>query len=421
MAGPSGKRRDRRRRRRRTHLGVAPRGGSASRVPSPQEIGTRLLHSEDPLEVELIGSMLVAGLSTTAPVDEALIEDFVSLLSRQRSPESLAVLLAVTAVAEPPLDELARSAAADLKPGFVLPPWADILGREEVREAWRATDAFRDQDAILLAFGYPARDPALATVVVDRTLGRLIKDASVLPEVGPVVERWREQDDVTVESIPVGEAAGEILRALRNTDVTVDPPITEEYALNRAFLAALVRRVPDVEPPPEPEPPPAGVLDRLVDEFLASDEATGLPPVADQAVHTLITYQGEWRADDPLRWSPTVVEMCLLDWLPRSTVLEDEVLRAIPDTLRALVRFAGTRRSLPGDLVSETLDAIDRFEPEFTRALKSPSAGGPSKSLLLAMQKDGVDILDQEQVSAWIKKFNQRPLEERDRTLRGEH
>ncbi|MGH2765892.1 MAG: hypothetical protein ACRDKA_08275 [Actinomycetota bacterium] len=364
--------------------------------------------------------MLVASLSTTAPVDQALIEDFVSLLSRQRSRESLAVLLAVAAVADPPLDELARSAAADLEPAVGKPAWADLLGRGELREAWRAADAFGDQDAILLALEYPGRDPALATVVVDRTLGRLIKDASVVPEVGAVVERWREQADITVESIPVGEAAGEILRALRNTDITVDPPITEDYALNRAFLAALVRGVPDVEPPPEPEPPPAGVLDRLVDEFLASEEATGLPPVANQAVHTLITYQGEWQADDPLRWSPTVVEMCLLDWLPRNTILEDEVPRAIPDTLRALVRFAGARRSLPDDLVSETLDAIDRFEPEFTRALKSPSAGGPSKNLLLAMQRDGVDLGDREQVSDWIEEFNQRPLEERDRVLRGE-
>jgi hypothetical protein len=425
MSGPSRKRRGRRSGRgrvRRTHLGVAPRGGRQTDHPSPQEIGAKLLLTKDPLEAELMGSMLVSGLPTnpTAPVDPGLIERFVLLLSRPRSAESLAVLLAVAAVADPPLAERARRAAADLRPDFGPPPWADMLGRTKVREAWKAIDAFGDQEALLLAFEYPGRDPALASVVVDRTLGYRIKDSSVATTVRPVVERWRREQDITVESIPVGEAAGRILRALRHTDITIDPPITDDYALNRAFVAALARRVPDVVVPPEPEPPPTGELDRLVDEFMASDEATGLRATADQAAQALLAYQGEWRADDPLRWSPTVVEMCLLDWLPRKTILENEVLEAIPATLRALVRYAGGRRSLPGELVSETLDAVDRFEPEFARAMKSPSSAGSSKNLLLAMQKEGVDMLNQEQVGAWIEGFNARPFEERDRILRGE-
>lgn len=75
------------------------------------------------------------------------------------------------------------------------------------------------------------------------------------------------------------------------------------------------------------------------------------------------------------------------------------------------------RRRLRTELVTETLDAIDQFEPEFLDAMSDESRAGPAKSIVAAMQRDGVDIADPAALDRWIEEFNKRPFAERDSEL----
>ena len=366
-------------------------------ILSPEEVGRALLQIEDPLDVELIASADLAAYLTnpTSPVDHELIENLVLVMSRPRGPETRALLIAAAAVAEPPLAEALRSEAEQAAvANSPSPSWAGSVGTATITEAWKVTEAFGDQDEILMSFRYPGRDPALMAVLIDRTIGDLIKDAFVSREVEPTLERWRKEPDFTVEPIPVPEAAGIVLRALRNTDMSLDPPVAEDFSLTRAFLASLVRRVPGPVMPTETEPLSEDELERLVEEFAASEEARGLDDGFESIVRHLLEYQANWNADDPLRWSPMVVEMCMLDWLPRKALMDESEIVFVPSTLGALVRYSGRRRGLSEQLIRETTDTIDRFGVDYLDAMRDRSKAGPAKNLLLTMGAEGVDVLD---------------------------
>ena len=61
---------------------------------------------------------------------------------------------------------------------------------------------------------------------------------------------------------------------------------------------------------------------------------------------------------------------------------------------------------------------MGEFEEEFRAAATDPSAFGPAKSILMAMQEAGVDLTDEGQVDARIEGFNARPIEGRRKVVR---
>jgi hypothetical protein len=111
-----------------------------------------------------------------------------------------------------------------------------------------------------------------------------------------------------------------------------------------------------------------------------------------------------------------VVELFMTDWLPRKALLEAPV-KAVPDAVRAWVRFAGGRRGLTESMIEETVTAVGRWEREFVAAMKDSASFGPAKSIVGAMLAEGIEPSDQAAVDAWIGDFNARPEEERRRVL----
>ncbi len=79
---------------------------------------------------------------------------------------------------------------------------------------------------------------------------------------------------------------------------------------------------------------------------------------------------------DPLRWSPTVVELFMLDYLPRKAILGVGEIRALPHVLRGWVRFALTKRGLEERWIAEAEEAVVRFTPEFRRAVTDHASFG---------------------------------------------
>jgi hypothetical protein len=94
---------------------------------------------------------------------------------------------------------------------------------------------------------------------------------------------------------------------------------------------------------------------------------------------------------DPLRWSPVAVEILLADWIPRRIVASPEYLSKAPALLRAFIRFCHAERKIRPTLTAETLSAVDEYEPEYQRVIRSPRPQGPM-ALLAAM-----GVLDDEE------------------------
>jgi hypothetical protein len=139
---------------------------------------------------------------------------------------------------------------------------------------------------------------------------------------------------------------------------------------------------------------------------------------AERIVELAIDYTCNYTPDgDPYRWSPTVVEVFLLGWLPRKALLDIGEVRAVPSVLKSWVQFALAKRGLAESLVDETQRAVDAFAPEFRRASTDQKSFGPAKAITNAMMASGVDLSDQAAVTAWIEDFNRRPFEERDELL----
>jgi hypothetical protein len=109
----------------------------------------------------------------------------------------------------------------------------------------------------------------------------------------------------------------------------------------------------------------------------------------------------------PLRWSPTVVELFMCDYLPRKVLRESEFFeRTVPKGLPALVRYAGRYRSIPQVAIEEAVSAVAFFHEEMLGLVDDDSTWGPSKAFLAAASQDGVDLFDPAAVEAYVEKYN---------------
>jgi hypothetical protein len=252
----------------------------------------------------------------------------------------------------------------------------------------------------------------------DENLGGIIKDASAGVLASDPRQRAEREPDVVVSDIDPGPMASRVQAAIASGDLYLDNDWTDDFRALRALLLARMRSLLPIEWSP-PEPPNDATRESIVEEFLASPGA----PLSDRATRAILEHCLTARCDfgdgDPFRWSPIVVEMFLLDFLPRKATLDSSQIRALPDVLRRWVAYSLARRGLEQRWIDETIATIDALVPEFRRAVTDADNFGPAKAISNAMLADGVDLLDPGAVQAWLDEFNARPFEDRDAFLRG--
>jgi hypothetical protein len=147
--------------------------------------------------------------------------------------------------------------------------------------------------------------------------------------------------------------------SLANTERTLEPPVSAEFAETRALLLARLRALPDgkgLDPFPRVEWPETG-RNKLIGDFLASPEAASLPAEGSTrfSAELLVRYGADYDRGRPLRVSPTKIDVFLRGWLPRKTMLEPEDRAVPPAVLDAWVRWAAGRTGLPDSLRDSTL------------------------------------------------------------------
>jgi hypothetical protein len=252
-------------------------------------------------------------------------------------------------------------------------------------------------------------------VLIDNNLGGMAKDVLLADSIEGVSEVMRSHPDkrgaLMLERLEPGVAAGRIHAAIDLTDMTLDPPVAEDYARLRALALIRADEAPSYVPVPEGRDElPRAERDRLRDEFLASPEGEAFAPDGDEAwaIVLAIDFCADYVDGRPLRWSPVVVELFMADWIPRKVLADQGLFDRLPVALDAWVRFAGRKAGTPEWAVEETRKAIPRWRGEMIERGSDPAAGGPAKQFLAAAEAAGVDVEDGDALRTFVAGWNAR-------------
>lgn len=335
------------------------------------------------LEAELLGAALLGGVYAVADAPgggndrasavQEFIGRFLAHTARKRGPAARALRSVFATLGQD------APGAARVRPGTNAPAWTSQLGRVKLVGTWAYGDVYGDQTSYLAIFAYEDTESGggehAAVALVDHNIG-IVKDLFVSEPGGRVLEEVRRAAD-SDDFIWLTEVDPATLRAQVDfyLDVTDGLPVLPEegsLATDRALVGARLALLPGDGP--QPAPPPLADPGAFVPEFLESPEAAELDrstPEADAAVQYALTLIFGFAADapdaDPLRWSPAVAGLFLLDWVHRRAVLDDEDVARLPGVLRAWVAWCARRRDLPAAAASATREAIDTMTPEFAR------------------------------------------------------
>ncbi|MFD2763997.1 hypothetical protein [Micromonospora eburnea] len=396
-------------------------------MATPQTPYEAVLHAardvtrlDSALDAEMLGAALLGSVYAVAETDrETAVREFVAgflaATSRRRS-ATATTIRAVFAALVPDAEGAAR-----VRPGAYSPAWAGQLGRVHLTGAWAYGDVYGDQTSYLATFAYDDDEggPEHAVVaLVDHNIG-ITKDVFVGGPAGRIVEQAREictEDEFTwFRTEDPARMHTEVSRHLGVTDDLGELPAQGSLATDRALVGARLATLPgravaagarEVPPPTDEE------RTRLVRAFLGSPEAArfGLDAVADADLASLhfclgllLDHAASFPDADPMRWSPTVAELFLLDWVHRRAVLDMDDAALLPRVLRGWAAYAARQRGLPAAAARRTDEAIEEIIPEFARLYSTGERRSPATAAVAQLMADGVDPDDPAALDAWIE------------------
>jgi hypothetical protein len=309
----------------------------------------------------------------------------------------------------------AAKLAASCDAGHEMPAWVEAVGEAEITgAAVMYEDVFDDASNVFLEAVHPGGETHAVGVLIDNNLGAMAKDVLLADSIDRVAEVMRKHPRkdgaLRLERIEPGVAAGRIHAALELTDMTLDPPVSDDYARLRSMALLRADEAPEYKPVPERDEMPYDERDRLRDEFLASPEGDQFAPDSDEAwtASLAINFSTDYVDGRPLRWSPVVVELFMAGWIPRKVLAGPELYDALPPALDAWVRFAGRKSGTPEWAVKVTRDAIPRWRDEMVRSGSDPAAAGPGKQFLTAAQAAGIHVEDGDALRTFMAGWNAR-------------
>ena len=374
-----------------------------------------------PLEAELWASdfagtfwlervMLGIGDAHADSVARAMGVPLVTALTRVGGAGACIALWAIGAVDEGDVGmralRAAQSLAGDCGP---LPTWLSEVGAAKiVGAAIMRDEVFDDVRSVLLEARHSGEESHCVGVQIDNNLGGLATDLFLVDSIAAAAQALPPDAPVTLEPVAPGLAAAHIHRALALTDMTWDPPVSEDYHELRALALLAADSTPDlVELADDPD-----ISDeersRLRDAFLQSPEGRGFAPDGEEAyaVSLAIDFCADYCDGRPLRWSPVVVELFMSWWVPRKVLAGDELLEAMPRALDAWIRYAGRSRGIPEPAIQTTREAIGEWHEEMVTSARDPDLGGPAKQFLLAAKGAGVDLHDPAALDEFMAAWN---------------
>jgi hypothetical protein len=354
------------------------------------------LDDDDPLTLLGLASTLLAALDPRSrhpferPADGPSRDDVVDSLLAVPLPETSALLAAVAALSG---DEVLRRRVQQeiTDRAHALPRWlADVRGTAALPRAVEVTHVLGDGDNVLVAATLPGGHALTAVVYIDHNMGTLVKDAFVVSSpLDDVVERLRDaavdEPDTAARPLAPADARTRILEAIELGEISFPPFETDTWPSCRPLVEWMAGLLPGsgtgYQRPEWDDAAVAGLAERFL-ASAAGAEHTGGP--ARGLLGSLLWFGTDYGPGDPMRWSPTAVEILLLDWIPRKIVDDAAHLATAPELLRAFIRFCHHERGIRPALTEQTLAAVDAYEPEYQRLIRSDRPQG-SAALLAAV------------------------------------
>jgi hypothetical protein len=343
----------------------------------------------------------------------------VEAVARLGGPEARTALRVIAAMDDGELGGLARELAGRMpdQATEAPPSWLAGVGETEITAAAvMREDIYDDGFTIFLESRYTTGETHAVGVYIDNNLGVMATDILLADSVDYVAEVMRrsapDDGELRLEPIDPAVAGAEIHAAMDLTEMTIDPPVSDDYASLRALAMLRADEVPGGGMVTEREEMPDEDRDALRDEFLASPEGRAFAPDGDEAfaVSLAIDFCADYVDGRPLRWSPVVVELFMAGWLPRKVLADAAVFEVVPSALDAWVRFAGAKQGIPEWAIAATQEAIPRWRDEMTSAAGDPANRGLGMQFLTAAQEAGVDIRDEGALTTFMAGWNARSL-----------
>lgn len=228
-----------------------------------------------------------------------------------------------------------------------------------------------------------------AVVYVDVNLGRVVKDAFIIPEsLDATADHFRSigpWDGQSIVDVDPADARAAIEHAIDLGNHMYPPLESDSWPLCQPLVEWMVRQYPGGGEAPDQREWTEGELKAITEDFLASDDAQHLrdPDHAD-LMDSLLWFASGWSGGDPFRWSPVRVEMLLADWFPRKVMADAEYLSKLPTVLRSYIRYCHQRADIPASRTRETLLAVDEWEPEYQGTIRSERLQG-AQALIASM------------------------------------
>ncbi|GAA4677256.1 hypothetical protein [Phytohabitans rumicis] len=369
------------------------------------------------LDAEMLGTALLGSVYAVAEEDRAdAVRDFVGGFLAATSRRRTAAATTIREVFAALVPE--ASGAAAVKRGAQAPPWTDQLGQVRLTGSYAYGDVYGDQTSYLATFAYDDSDsggPEHAVVaLVDHNIG-ITKDVFVGGPAERILAQVREmcaEDELTWfrEEDP-RRLRGEVARHLRITDGLTNLPADGSLATDRALAGARLSLLPTPMLTAVPDPAPFS-SDDLVRRFLDSSEAArhGLTHVTEAELPSLhfcislvLDHVASYAEPDPMRWSPAVAGLFLLDWVHRRAVLDMDDAAMLPRVVRAWAAYASRQRGLPASAAARTDEAIEEMIPEFVRLYTTGERRSPATAAVAQLIAEGIDPSDPDALDAWLR------------------
>lgn len=374
------------------------RSGPSEEPDLISEVRRRLATGE-PLDLLAEASSLVAAVDQRrqSPFDRSRgegsegpsLDELTITFAEVDIPETAALLAAVAQLAP---DELVRARAKRALRSRMgrVPGWLEHLGETEVYRAVAMVHVLGDGDDNIVAVRLPDQHELTVIVYIDHNLGTVVKDAFVVP--GPITEvldlmraNIEEDSDVEWHEISLQDIRARIVEAMRKGDMLFPPLETETWPACQPIIEWIARLLPDGGTGYIRQEWSDSARRQLTKRFFSSPEGARLDDRDHRGLfESLLWFGTDYGPGDPMRWSPVSVEILLDDWIPRKIVADAEFLSKAPELLRSFIRFCHAERGIRRELTDLTLDAVDRYEPEYQRVIRSPRPQGPA-ALLAAM------------------------------------
>ena len=376
---------------------------------------------KDALQAEHWASCLLGALNVGRIVDAEIMGRFRAGLVRELealgSTEALATLRALSGVGVSAERERARTAADRLAAsGVDEPVWASgVAAARPVAAALQYEEAFDDGVSVIVEFDGSGDGPHTLGIYIDYNMGGLVKDvflAGPLSEVRAKLSvRAPNGVRLAVRDLTLAEARARVLAALDVLDDTYDPPVDEDVSRLRALIDARFDRLPaGFQLGDQYEEIPQADRERMLKAFLASPQGERWrgDEHAEDVVATAIDFGADYNHGGPLRWSPVVVEIFMTSWIARKVIREPAFFELVPDVLPDWVAYAGSRRDVPAEALSEAIEAIATYRNEMFDAADDPDAWGPAKTFAVAAQSAGVDLSDPSALEEFVEQYNEQ-------------